>query len=171
MADQEAAALPGAATGAAARALAARLAEHGYRVRFPPGRDPAVFRVTGLPGDPCVEVTAEDDGPASCHYTGRSTAEAAKVIARLPAAGHSHGSTLAGDTVTAVWGGTDVEWHYMPPAGQAAGPGQVITALLAHLAVLDGRHDGASAMPCLPRTDSPGTAPGGVTTCNSARTE
>ena len=52
MADQQAAALPGAATGAAARALAARLAQHGYQVSFPPGRDPAVFKVTGLPGGP-----------------------------------------------------------------------------------------------------------------------
>ena len=161
MADQQATALPMAApTGAAARALAARLAEHGYRVRFPPGRDPAVFRVTGLPGGPHVEVTAEDDGPASCYYTGRSTAEAARVIARLPAAGQYQDSAFAGDTVTAVWGGTDVEWHYVPRGGQAVGPGQVITVLLAHLAVLDGRHDGALAMPCLPRTDAPGTAPG-----------
>ena len=48
MADPPATAL----SGAAARALAARLAERGYRVRFPPGRDPAVFRVTGLPGGP-----------------------------------------------------------------------------------------------------------------------
>ena len=38
MADRQAAALPGAATGTAARALAARLAQHGYQVSFPPGR-------------------------------------------------------------------------------------------------------------------------------------
>ena len=85
MTDQQAAALPGAATGEAARALAELLAQHGYEVSFPPGRDPAVFKVTGLPGDPYVEVTAEDNGQAACHYTGRSTDEAARVIARLPA--------------------------------------------------------------------------------------
>jgi hypothetical protein len=72
MADQQAPALPGAATGAAARALAARLAQHGYQVSFPPGRDPAVLKVTGLPGSPYVEVTAEDNGQAACHYTGRT---------------------------------------------------------------------------------------------------
>jgi len=119
-----------------AHALAARLAEHGYRVMFPPGRDPAVFKVTGLPGGPCVEVAAEDSGQAACHYTGRSTTEAAQVIARLPETG-----AAASDTVTATWGGIEIEWHYQPPAGQPAGPDQVATALLAHLAVLDGRHD------------------------------
>jgi hypothetical protein len=129
------------ATGAAARALAARLAERSYRVSFPPGRDPAVFRVTGLPGGPHVEVTVEDDGLASCYYTGRSAAEAAKVIARLPASGHSQNRAFAGETVTAVWGGIEVEWHYVPPAGLAAGPGQILTALLAHLAVLKGKDD------------------------------
>ena len=85
MADRQAPALPGAATGAAARALAARLARHGYEVSFPPGRDPAVFKVTGLPGRPDVEVSAEDDGSASCHYTGCTPVQAARVIARLPA--------------------------------------------------------------------------------------
>ena len=37
-----------AATGEMARALAARLAVHGYRVWFSPGRDRAVFKMTGL---------------------------------------------------------------------------------------------------------------------------
>ena len=82
MADQQTAELPGAATGAAARALAARLGAHGYQVSFPPGRDPAVFKVTGLPGRPDVEVSAENDGSAACHYTGCTPAQAAKVIAR-----------------------------------------------------------------------------------------
>lgn len=136
----QAAALPGAATDAAALVLAARLAQHGYRVSFPPGRDPAVFKVTGLPGGPCVEVTAEDNGQAACHYTGRTTAEAARVIARLPVPGqHQAGSTP--DTVTATWGGIEIEWHYQPQAGQKVGPDQVAAALLAHLAVLDGRDD------------------------------
>jgi hypothetical protein len=125
-----------AVTGEMAHALAARLAQHGYQVSFPPGRDPAVFRVTGLPGGPCVEVTAEDSGPAACHYTGRSAAEAAQVIARLPQT-----EAAASDTVTATWGGIEIEWHYQPPAGQPARPDQVATALLAHLAVLDGCHD------------------------------
>lgn len=87
MADQQAPALPG----AAARALAARLAQHGYQVCFPPGRDPAVLKVTGLPGSSYVEVTAEDNGQAACHYTGRTTAEAAQVIARLPVPGGRRG--------------------------------------------------------------------------------
>ena len=139
MADQQAAALPGAATDAAALALAARLAQHGYRVSFPPGRDPAVFKVTGLPGDPCVEVTAEDNGQAACHYTGRSTAEAARVIARLPVPGEPQADTQP-DTVTATWEGIEIEWHYQPPAG-SVGPDQVAAAVLAHLAVLGGHHD------------------------------
>jgi hypothetical protein len=140
MAEQQAAALPGAATGAAARALAARLAQHGYQVSFPPGRDPAVFTLTGLPGGPYVEVTAEEDGQAACHYTGRSTAEAAVVIARLPVPGQPQADSVP-DTVTAIWDGIEIEWHYQPPAGQPAGLDQVAAALLAHLAVLDGGRD------------------------------
>jgi uncharacterized membrane protein YccC len=88
--------------------------------------------VTGLPGSPDVEVTAEDNGQAACHYTGRSTAEAARVIARLP-------RESAPDTVTAIWDGIEIEWHYQRPAGQPAGPDEVAAAVLAHLAVLDGR--------------------------------
>jgi hypothetical protein len=127
-----------AVTGEMARLLAARLAEHGYRVMFPPGRDPAIFKVTGLPGRPYVEVTAEDTGQAACHYTGRSTAEAAQVIARLPVPGQPQ--TEPADTMTAIWDGVEIEWHYQPAAGQPASPDQVAPALLAHLAVLDGRH-------------------------------
>lgn len=107
MADQEAA-LPGAATGAAARALAARLAQHGYRVSFPPGRDPAVFKVTGLRGRPDVEVSAKNDGSEACHYTGCTQAQAARAIARLSAPGRSQ-VAVAGETVTATWGGIEVE--------------------------------------------------------------
>jgi hypothetical protein len=138
MAEQQAPALPGAATGEAARALAARLAQHGHQVSFPPGRDPAVFKVTGLPGRPDVEVSAENDGSASCHYTGCTPAQAAKVIARLPAPGRSQ-VQLVGETATATWGGIEVEWHYQPPEGQPADPRQMTAALLAHLAVLGGR--------------------------------
>ena len=137
MADQQAMALPG-ATGAAARALAARLAQHGYEVSFPPGRDPAVFKVTGLPGRPDVEVSAENDGSAACHYTGCTQAQAAKVIARLPAPGRSQ-VQVAGETATAAWGGIEVEWHYQPPEERPADPRQMTAALLAHLAVLGGR--------------------------------
>ena len=141
MADQQAAALPGAArdtaTDAAALALAARLAQHGYGVTFPPGRDPAVFKVTGLPGRPDVEVTAEDNGQAACHYTGSSTAEAALVIARLPVPCQPQGES-APDTVTATWDDVEIEWHYQPPDGQSADPRQMTAALLAHLAVLGG---------------------------------
>ena len=127
-----------AVAGEMAKLVAARLDEHGYRVMFPPGRDPAVFKVSGLDGRPCVEVTAEDTGQAACHYTGRSTAEAARVIARLPAPGQPQDETMP-DTVTATWDGIEIEWHYQPPDRQPAGPDQVAAALLAHLAVLDGR--------------------------------
>jgi hypothetical protein len=122
-----------------ARLLAARLTEHGYRVMFPPGRDPAVFKVTGLPGGPDAEITAEDS-QAACHYTGRSTARAAQVITRLLAPGQS-GTESTPDTVTAIWGGIEIEWHYWPPAEQPASPDQIATALLAHLTVLYGRPD------------------------------
>jgi hypothetical protein len=128
-----------AVAGEMARLLAARLEEHGYMVAFPAGRDPAVFKVSGLPGSPYVEVTAEDNGQAACHYTGRTAAEAARVIARLPV----HGRSLAEsqpDTVTATWDGIEIEWHYQPLAGPA-GPDQVAAAVLAHLAVLGGHHD------------------------------
>jgi hypothetical protein len=130
-----------AATGATARALAARLEEHGYQVTFPPGRDPAVFKVTGLPGEPDIEVTAEDDGSAACHYTGTSTAQAATVIARLPAPAHPQIQAADSDTVTAAWDGIEIEWHYQSPAGQRAHLDEMAAALLAHLAVLDGGHD------------------------------
>ena len=136
MADQQAAALPGAARDAAALALAARLAQHGYGVTFPPGRDPAVFKVTGLPGRPDVEVTAEDNGQAACHYTGRSTAEAAPVIARLPVPGHPGIEAATADTVIATWDGIEVEWHYRPLESQPADPERVTAALLTHLDIL-----------------------------------
>lgn len=129
-----------AVAGEMAKLLAARLEEHGYTVAFPPGRDPAVFGVTGLPASPYVEVTAEDNGQAACHYTGRTTAEAAEVIARLPVPGQPQAES-APDTVTATWDGIEIEWHYQPPAGQPAGLDQVAAALLAHLAVLNGHHD------------------------------
>ncbi len=138
MADRQAMALPMAA-GAAARALAARLEAHGYQVSFPPGRDPAVFKVTGLPGRPDVEVSAENDGSAACHYTGCTPAQAAKVIARLPAPARSQ--VQVGETATATWGGIEVEWHYQPPEEQPGDPRHMTAALLAHLAVLGGNHD------------------------------
>jgi len=125
-------------TGATARALAARLAEHGYQVTFPAGRDPAVFKLTGLPGDPDIEVSAEDSGSAACHYTGSGLAEAAAVIARLTVPGRPPDRVAASDTVIATWDGIEIEWHYLAPPGQPADAGQVATALLAHLSVLDG---------------------------------
>jgi hypothetical protein len=70
--------LPGPAAATAARALAARLAQHGCQVSFRTGRDPAVFKVTGLPGRPDVEVSAGNDGSASCHYTGCTPGQASK---------------------------------------------------------------------------------------------
>jgi len=136
----------GTVTGQMARALAARLAGHGYRVVFPDGRDPAVFKVTSLPGAPEVEVSAEDDGWTSCHYTGRSTAEAAKVIGRLPVPGHPQITVATACIEIATCDGIAVEWHYMPPDGQPADPDQITTCLLAHLAVLGGGHrDGQDA--------------------------
>lgn len=130
-------------TGATARALATRLAEHGYRVTFLSGRDPAVFKLAGLPGDPDVEVTAEDDGPAACHYTGSSLTEAAAVIARLPLSCHPATQADASDTVIAAWEGIEIEWHYLASPGQRPDVEQVAAALLAHLSVLagwSGRH-------------------------------
>jgi hypothetical protein len=38
-------------------------------------------------------------------------------------------------------GTLEIEWHYQAPAGQPADPRQMTAALLAHLAVLDGRDD------------------------------
>jgi hypothetical protein len=109
---------------------------------FPPGRDPAAFKVTGLPGGPDVEVTAEEDGSTACHYTGRSRAQAASVIARLPVPGHPQIQAIISGTLIATWDGIEVEWHYLPPHGPAD-PGQITAALLAHLAVLGGgSHDG-----------------------------
>jgi hypothetical protein len=133
--------------GAAARALASRLAEHGYRVRFLSGREPAVFKLTGLPGDPDVEVTAGDNGPAACHYTGSGLAEAATAIARLPVSG-CPAAQAASDTPIAAWGGTEIEWRYLTLPGQPVGAGQVAAALLAHLSVpagWSGRRDAAPA--------------------------
>jgi hypothetical protein len=126
-----------AVTGQMARALAAQLSAHGYGVRFPPGRDPAVFQVTGLPDDPDVEVCAEDDGFTGCHYTGRTAAGAAEVIARLPVTRHP-------GTDVATWDDIAVEWHYLPAAGQHASPDHVAAPLLAHLAVLGGRENAAA---------------------------
>ena len=130
------------ATGQMAHALADRLAARGYQVQFPPGRDPAAFIVTSLPGDPDVEVTAEDSGHVSCHYTGRSPVEAASVIARLLASGHPQARAVACDTLVGTWDGIAVEWHYLPPEGQPADADQIIAALLAHLAVLAGARAG-----------------------------
>jgi hypothetical protein len=119
-----------------AQVLAVRLAEHGHHVLFPPGRDPAAFKVTRLQGGPDVEVAAEDDGSAACHYTGRSTVEAAEVIARLPVPGYPEIEAATADTVMATWGGIEVEWHYRPLAGQPIDPDQVTAALIGHLGIL-----------------------------------
>ena len=127
-----------AVTGQMARALAARLTVHGYQVRFPPGRDLAVFQVTGLPGDPYVEVCAEDDGWTGCHYTGWTAAGAAEVIGRLPA-------TAPPGIDVATWDGIEVEWHCIPSGGQPADPDHIVRLLLAHLAVLDGGRPAAAA--------------------------
>jgi hypothetical protein len=126
----------GTIAGDMAQVLAARLAEHGYHVLFPPGRDPSAFKVTGLPSGPDVEVTAEDDGSAACHYTGRSTAEAAEVIARLPVPGHLEIEAATADTVIATWDGIEVEWHYRPVDGQSTDADRVTAALLGHLGLL-----------------------------------
>jgi len=139
MGDQRGASLE---AGILGRALAARLAAHGYATWFPPGRDPATFKVTGLPGGPDVEVSAGDDGCTSCYYTGHSRTEAASVIARLPVPGKPHTQAIIRDTLTATWDGIEIEWHCLPPReGHPADPDQAAAALLAHLAVLDGGHD------------------------------
>ena len=123
-------------TGQTARVLAARLTADGYEVRFPSGRDLAMFKVTGLPGSPDVEVTAEDDGSVGCYYTGRTLAEAAQVIARLPAPGQCGALVATGDVEIATWDGVVVERNYLPPAGHHAGSQQVADLLIDHLAVL-----------------------------------
>jgi hypothetical protein len=131
---------PGAA---AARVLAARVAAGGHQVVFPAGRDPATFKVAGLPGGPDVEVSVQDDGRVCCHYTGRSQAQAAVVIAGLPVPGDPDVQALTGDTLTATWSGIEIEWEHLPPGGgQPADPALAAAALLAHLAVLGGHHDG-----------------------------
>ena len=129
--------------GVLAEALAARLAAHGYQTWFPPGRDPATFKVTGLPGGPDVEVSAGDDGGTSCYYTGRSRAEAASVIARLLVPGKPRAQAAVRDTLTATWDGIEIEWHCLPMGeGCPADPEQAAAAaLLAHLAVLGGGLD------------------------------
>ena len=123
-------------TGQMAYVLAGQLTAQGYQVDFPPGRDPAAFIVVSLPGGPDVEVTAEDGGQTSCHYTGRSPVEAASVIARLLVPGHPQAQAASGETLIGTWDGVAVEWHYLPPAGKPANADQISTALLAHLAVL-----------------------------------
>jgi hypothetical protein len=133
-------------TGTTARALAVRLAEHGYRVIFPAGRDPAVFKLTGLPGDPDVEVTAEDNGPAACPHTGSNLTEAATVIARLAVPARSP-AQAASDAVIAAWDGVEIEWHYLTSPGQPAGAEQVAVALLSHISVLAGWSGGSGAAP------------------------
>lgn len=123
-------------TGHMAHLLAGRLTAQGYQVNFPAGRDPAAFMVVSLPGGPDVEVTAEEAGHTACHYTGRSPVEAAGVIARLEASGHPQAQAAGGETLIGIWDGVDVEWHYLPPAGEPANADQIGAALLAHLAVL-----------------------------------
>lgn len=125
-------------TGHMARVLAGRLTALGYQVEFPPGRDPAAFTVVSLPGDPDVEVTAEDAGQTSCHYIGRSLVEAGGVIARLEAPGHPQTQAVSGETLIGTWDGVAVEWHYLPSAGNPANLDQITSALLAHLAILAG---------------------------------
>jgi hypothetical protein len=123
-------------TGHMAHVLASRLTAQGYQVDFPAGRDPAAFIVVSLPGGPDVEVTAEDGGQTSCHYTGRSPVETAGVIARLEASGHPQAQAASGETLIGTWDGIAVEWHYLPPAGKPANADQISAALLAHLAAL-----------------------------------
>ena len=125
-------------TGHLAHVLASRLTAQGYQVEFPPGRDPAAFIVVSLPGDPDVEVTAENGGQTSCHYTGCSPGEAASVIARLRAPDYPQTVAASGDTLIGTWDGVAVEWHYLPLSGKPASADQIAAALLAHLAVLAG---------------------------------
>ncbi|MGH3282759.1 MAG: hypothetical protein ACRDNW_27020, partial [Trebonia sp.] len=93
-------------TGEMARTLAASLTRRGYRVQFPPGRDLAVFKVTGLPGEPYLEVTSEEDGSTGCFYMGQSATDAKQVIGRLPGhPGHP-------DVVISTWEDIAMEWDY-----------------------------------------------------------
>jgi hypothetical protein len=127
-----------AVTGHMAHILAGRLTAQGYQVEFPPGRDPGSLRRDQNARCPDVEITAEDGGQASCHFTGRSAVGAASVLARLRAPGYQQTQIVSTDTLIGTWDGIAVEWHYLPPAGQPANADQISSTLLAHLTVLAG---------------------------------
>ena len=136
---------PGAtAGGGIAQVLAVRLAAHGYRVTFPSDRGPAVFKLTGLPGDPDVEVTVGDGGPSAYRYPNSNLAEAAAVTTRLPSPGAAVRGA-AGEAAAAARDGLEIEWHYLALPGQPIGEEQVPAALLAHLSVLAGWSGGRDA--------------------------
>ena len=138
MAEQQATTL--AATGAMAQAIAARLAAHGYRSSFPSGR---------LQGNRPARRTrrgsnrrrrrqhrlplhrADPGGGSQGHHpaSGARPPQIQAVTSRMP---------------VATWNGIEVE-ALPAPRRQPADPAQTTTALLAHLAVLDGRHDGKDA--------------------------
>ncbi|MGH3247245.1 MAG: hypothetical protein ACRDOI_13695 [Trebonia sp.] len=122
-----------------AQSLAARLSAHGYQVQFPADRDPAVFKLTGLPGDPDVEVSAGEDGSAVCHHRPQ---HGKGHRGHRPAADGLPAPAAASDAVIAAWTGIAVEWHYLASAGEPACAEQVAVVLLAHLAVLGGQPDG-----------------------------
>jgi hypothetical protein len=94
--------------------------------------------VTGLPGNPEVEVTAEDDGFTGCFYIGRTAADAAQVIGRLPAPGQPDAHVATCDVQIATWDGIAVEWNYLPPDGLSGDMEHITELLLAHLAVIAG---------------------------------
>jgi hypothetical protein len=114
-------------------------------VTFPAGRDPAVFKLTGLPGDPDIEITAEDNGSAACRYAASNLAEVATVIARLPVPGHSPAQAVVGDAAIAAPDRTEIEWHYLTSLAQPVGAEQIAAAILAHLSVVAGWSGGTDA--------------------------
>ena len=65
---------------------------------------------------------------------------------RLPVPGHPQITVTTACIEIATWDGIAVEWHQKPPAGQPAGPDQITTCLLAHLAVLGGGHPDGEAL-------------------------
>jgi hypothetical protein len=117
--------------------VAGRVGAHGYEVRFPAGRGRSVFTVV-LPGGPEAEVTVEEDGFTGCLYTGRTLAEAAQVIGRLPAPGMSDGVFADGDVRIATWDGIGVDWHYLSSRGQSAHPETIASFLIDRLAIITG---------------------------------
>lgn len=125
-------------TSSSTRAPDARLAEHGCLATVPADDDATVRKLTGLPGQPDVEVPAEDAGLDAGHYADSNLAEVAAVIARLLAAGRSPVQAPTSDAVIAAR--QIVEIKRLCTA-------RVTAALFAYAPVFAGRPGGRDAAP------------------------